>query len=220
MTTESAEARFPGNPASLCFAVVILAAGASKRMGRPKMLLPWGQRTVVEHLVDTWTGLGARQIVVIVDAKDEALRQELRRIQFPPDQVISNPEPDRGMFSSVRCAAQWRDWFPALTHWIIALGDQPHLAARTLRLLLADAAIHPHHICQPAYQGRPAHPVVLPVIHFRALAATPASNLKTFLQERQSCVYLADCGDAGLEIDMDHPEDYQTAWKSYEANLE
>jgi molybdenum cofactor cytidylyltransferase len=218
--TKLTETRIPGGPTGFCFAAVILAAGASSRMGQPKMLMPWGQRTIVEHMVHTWSGLGAQQVAVVIASRDEALRRELRRIHFPSDHVISNPEPARGMFSSVRCAAQWSDWSPAVRHWAIALGDQPHLATMTLRHLLGEAAHHPHQICQPAYQGRPAHPVVLPLHHFQCLATTQAPTLKSFLQERQSCVYLADCGDAGLGVDLDRPEDYQIAWKTYGANPE
>ena len=47
------------------FGVVILGAGASTRMGRPKLLLPWGDTSIIGHLLGQWRGLGARPIAVV-----------------------------------------------------------------------------------------------------------------------------------------------------------
>ena len=127
--------------------VVLLAAGASTRMGRPKMLLPWGDTSVLGHLVTQWRDLGAGQIAVVCAAADQALLTELERLNFPPDQRIANPTPELGMFSSIQCAARWPHWKPALTHWAIVLGDQPHLRCETLHALLDFAAAHSEKIC-------------------------------------------------------------------------
>src|SRR6185503_3883247 len=124
----------PPDSAPFAFAVVILAAGASSRMGRPKMLLPWGETTVLGCLVAQWQQTGARQITVVVAANDSGITNELDRIGFPREQRITNPDPARGMFSSIQAAARWHGWNASLTHWAIALGDQPHLASETLRV--------------------------------------------------------------------------------------
>ena len=55
--------------------VVVLAAGASSRMGRPKLLLPWGDTTVIGHLIANWQTVGARQITVVV-ADDHPLYRD------------------------------------------------------------------------------------------------------------------------------------------------
>src|ERR1035438_4891955 len=101
--------------------VVILGAGRSSRMGRPKLLLPWGKTSVLGHLIAQWQALGAKQIAVVCAAADQAVFVELERLGFPATNRICNPAPDRGMFSSVQCAAQWEGWQPALTHWAIVL---------------------------------------------------------------------------------------------------
>src|SRR6187549_1915166 len=106
------------------FAVVILAAGASSRMGRPKMLLPWGETTVLGHLIAQWQQADAAQITVVCAAHDEGINRELDRIGFSREQRIINPDISRGMFSSVQTAACWPNWNATLTHWAIALGDQ------------------------------------------------------------------------------------------------
>ena len=105
--------------------VVILAAGRSRRMGRPKLLLPWAKTTVLGHLLGQWQTFGAKQVAVVCAVGDQAIQGELDRLGFPAANRIFNPAPDRGMFSSVQCAAQWAGWQQGLTHWAIVLGDQP-----------------------------------------------------------------------------------------------
>src|SRR6185436_13409002 len=97
--------------------VVLLAAGRSTRMGRPKLLLPWGETSILGHLINQWQGLEAGQIGVVCAAGDKVLEDELNRFDFPPDNRIYNSAPERGMFSSIQCAASWRGWKKELTHW-------------------------------------------------------------------------------------------------------
>src|SRR5712692_8184036 len=104
------------------FGVAILAAGASSRMGQPKMLLPWGKTTVIGHLIAQWQKAGAGQIAIVNAAGDQALTRELERLAFPPENRICNPAPELGMFSSIQCAARWSGWAQGLSHWAIALG--------------------------------------------------------------------------------------------------
>ena len=87
------------------FGVVILAAGSSRRMGRPKLLLEWNGTTILGHLLGQWNKLRAAQIGVVCAADGVAVRQELVRLAFARENFIPNPAPDEGMFSSVRCAA-------------------------------------------------------------------------------------------------------------------
>jgi CTP:molybdopterin cytidylyltransferase MocA len=135
----------------------------------------------------------------------------LDSLKFPEANRIINPEPERGMLSSIRCAAAWRGWSRKITHWIITLGDQPHLRERTLRALLRFGSAHPDNICQPMRNGRPKHPVLLPRKAFFALKNSPAETLRDFLQSRQSENAGFESDDAGLDFDMDEPADYKRA---------
>ena len=191
--------------------VVILAAGSSSRMGRPKLLLPWGETTVVGHLIEQWKQAGARQIAVVCAADAPAAQAELDRLRFPRENRILNPSPERGMFSSIQCAANWPAWNANLTHWIITLGDQPHLRAETLQALLDFGAAHAGKICQPLRQGRRRHPVLLPRNMFLALKNSTARDLKDFLQSMSGDFAGWESDDAGLDFDLDTPADYERA---------
>ena len=84
---------------------IILGAGASRRMGKPKLLLPWHDTTVIGRIISTWRELGASQIVVVMRPNDAALAAELNRLELPAADRIENPQPERGMFSSIVSAA-------------------------------------------------------------------------------------------------------------------
>jgi len=180
-------------------------------MGTPKLLLSWGQTSVLGHLVEQWQKLGADQIVVVSAAGDRTLVAELDRLGFAADNRVYNPAPDRGMFSSIQCAARWPGWKRSLTHWAIVLGDQPHLRSETLQALLDFSAGHPEKICLPGQGGHRRHPVLLPKERFIQLADSTTTDLKEFLGKMASEVSICESDDPGLGLDIDRPEEYQWA---------
>ena len=199
----------PGLTQSIVLGTVILAAGRSTRMGRPKLLLPWGSTSMLGHLLAQWQGLGAAQIAVVLGAAGPAMERELDRLGFAARNRILNNAPERGMFSSIRCAALWSGWKQTLTHWAIVLGDQPHLRPATLLSLVRFAAARPELVCQPARGARLRHPVVMPRNVFAQLRDSTAADLKEFLATREVAGWESD--DPGLDLDIDRPEDYQRA---------
>jgi molybdenum cofactor cytidylyltransferase len=199
----------PSGPA-LKLGAIILAAGNASRMGRPKMLLPWGDTTILGHLIAVWSGLLAGQIIVVHSAMDA----ELDRLQFPIQNRITNPHPDRGMFSSIQCAACWTGWHESLTHWVIVLGDQPHLRLETLKGMIDFTAHQPGKICQPSSGGHAKHPVFLSRTAFNELTKSTHKTLKEFLQSKAADVRLAEMNDPGLNFDIDSPEDYEKTLRS------
>ena len=200
------------------FGVVLLAAGASVRMGRAKLLLPWGETTVIGHLLGTWTEMGALQIGVVLAAGENAIQAELDRLGVSRVRRIVNPDPERGMFSSIQCAAHWDQWDSRIAHWAIVLGDQPHLQHATLRALLRFVAKHPAKICQPARRLevgastlRPRHPVILPRRFFEMLASSAHKTLRDFLSSLSAHVALMEIDDPGLDLNLNTPADYSNA---------
>jgi molybdenum cofactor cytidylyltransferase len=191
------------------FAVIILGAGASSRMGRPKLLLPWRGSTVIGGIISQWRELGAAQMAVVLRPNDDPLNAELDRLNLPPSNRIKNPQPERGMFSSILCAANWHGWRPEISHWVVALGDQPQLKTETLRAVINFSTQNFSAICQPTTGDGGRHPVILPGAAFDELKTTIAPTLKDFLS--QSAAPRAQCrvADDGLLLDLDTPEDYR-----------
>jgi len=173
-------------------------------------MLPWGTTTVLDHLIRQWTDAGATQIALVRAAEDEALDKERLRAGTFTDSII-NPAPERGMFSSIQCAAQWSGWKAAVTHWIIALGDQPHLQLGTLKRLVEAARNEAPAVWQPARSGRPRHPVVLPKSAFERVRTSMVSDLKEFLNSAPEVRRTVEINDPGLDLDIDTPDDYERA---------
>jgi molybdenum cofactor cytidylyltransferase len=191
--------------------VAILGAGASSRMGRPKLLLPWNDTTVIGQIIRQWRELGAAQIAVVHRPNDAALFAELGRLNFPASDRIENSHPERGMFSSVICAANWAGWQKKISTWAIALGDQPHLQTAALRSLLEFAGRNAAAVCQPEFGGHGRHPVILPHVVFDELKSSHAGSLKEFLKSASCRTATFAVNDPGLALDLDTPEDYQRA---------
>ena len=197
---------------------MILGAGASSRMGRPKLLLPWRGTTVIGHIIQQWQELGAEQITIVLRPGDVPLIAELTRLAFPQSDRIENPQPERGMFSSILCAANWNGWKPSIASLAVVLGDQPHLRLETLRALLAFHREHPSSVCQPEFAGHARHPVLLPRGVFEELKQTRAGTLKEFLKLISCPAVQYSMDDAGLSLDLDTPEDYKEALTQFSAH--
>ena len=189
--------------------VVILGAGASARMGKPKLLLPWRGTTVIGEILSQWRELGAAQIGIVLRPNDAALAAELDRLNFSEAERIENPQPERGMFSSIVCAANWSGWRKDISRYAIVLGDQPHLRVETLRELINFHAQNADAICQPLAGGKLAHPAILPSPAWVELKSSGAATLKDFLKLAAAPRVQCPVNDSGLLLDMDTPEDYK-----------
>ncbi len=192
--------------------VIILGAGRSRRMGKPKLLLPWGETSILGHLLELWSALPAvEQVCAACAWGDENIHCELARLSFPVERVIFNHAAEGDMFSSIRCAARWADWPEVLTHFAFVLGDQPQILRSTLEQLIAFSQGNPDSICQPVFQDKPRHPLIMPRCHFAELACSSLPNLKAFLEWLAPYCAAFPCGDPGVAMDLDTPEDYQRA---------
>src|SRR5438046_4984913 len=123
------------NEAPFAFGVVILAAGASTRMGTCKVLLPWGEKTILTHLLNQWRSSGAAQIAPVIDPSNQPLRKALAYAGFSPSDWIENRSPQLGTFSSLQEARRWTGWLSTLTYWIISLVDKHLIETSTLYVL-------------------------------------------------------------------------------------
>jgi molybdenum cofactor cytidylyltransferase len=201
--------RMNEEPFTFRLGVVILGAGFSSRMGCAKLLLPWRDTSVLGAIVEQWNSLGAVRIVVVRREDDSALASELTRLGVANARSITNPFPERGMFSSIRRAAAFAAEENEITHWALALGDQPQIDSTILRRLMEFARENPARICQPCREGLPKHPLVFPREMFITLENDEALSLKDFLSARNGVRSMIELDDPTLEGDLDTPEDYK-----------
>ena len=138
-------------------AAIVLAAGESTRMGRPKALLPWGGVPLVRHQVDLLAAQSAIvQVVVIVGSLVDEVRAAL---DGSPARVVANPRFREGRATSLATGARALTGGP--TGVLVVSVDQP-LAPDLLDPLVAAWRTDPQALLRPTYAGRGGHPLIVP----------------------------------------------------------
>jgi molybdenum cofactor cytidylyltransferase len=150
-------------------AAVILAGGESRRMGFPKALLPYHERTFLEHLlaVTEHPRIGARVVVVGAAAAEIA-----GRVPLDPGMLVENHEWRKGQLSSIRAALEALR--SSETEGIlVALVDHPLITSALVDALLTAFDRSPGAIVLPIWHGRRGHPVIFPSGVYAELERTP-----------------------------------------------
>jgi molybdenum cofactor cytidylyltransferase len=191
--------------------VAILAAGESRRMGTPKLCLPWGQTTILGHILSQWREAGAEKILVVHGVGETPVSLELDRLGIPAGERAATLAPERGMMGSVVTAAHHALRDISLTHLVIALGDQPHLRTKTLRAVLQTCETAPEKIVRVVFEDKPGHPLALPANVLAELSVSSSETLRDFLRLKDISACDLTSGDSGVLLDLDTPDDYARA---------
>jgi len=149
---------------------VVLAAGTSTRMGRPKQLLELAGRPLLQHAVDAAVASCLDEVVVVLGHCADEIRDAL--VLGERARVVVNPEFGDGQITSLRCglAAVSPDAVAAA----VLLGDQPSLGSERIDAMVAAFLAAGVRAARPVYpdaEGRPGHPVLLARAVFPELAA-------------------------------------------------
>ena len=187
-------------------AAVVLAAGCSRRMGRPKQLLPFRGRSLLRHAVGTALETPARPVVVVLGAGAGRLAAELAGL---PVLVAENPAWDLGPGTSVRAAVAAVERLADPVDAVLLMAcDQPFVTAAHLLRLLEARAEAGLPMAASEYEGGPGVPAVFARECFSALSALdPTSGAKPLLARRPEMV--ARVPFPAAAIDLDTPEDYE-----------
>jgi len=181
---------------------LLLAAGAGRRMGRPKALVTLGGQPLVQRAVRTLADGGCAPLVVVVGAAADAVRDLL------PDGVHTVEAQDwtAGMGASLRAGlAALERLDPVPDAVLVHLVDLPGVTAAAVARLAGRS--DPEALVRASYGGRPAHPVLLGRAHWAGVraSATGDSGARGYLAGRRDLV-LVECGDLAVPDDVDTPE--------------
>ena len=143
---------------------IMLAAGASTRMGRPKQLLPIGGRPLVQHVLDEAVASCLDEVVIVLGHRAQDI---IKDIEFPPGRsvrTVINPNYVDGQSTSLRLGLRSTD--PRAVGAGVLLGDQLHVTARLIDRLAAVFLTGGSPVVRPVYSGTcsrpvPGHPVFL-----------------------------------------------------------
>jgi molybdenum cofactor cytidylyltransferase len=181
---------------------IVLAAGASRRMGSPKALLELNGRSFLEILASLFVSATGSCIAVLgQDAtRIHASVPALRGVRY-----VVNPDPDRGMLSSLQCAL--RTVQPKIGYVLFTPVDCPAIAPSTVRALLNSPP--GKSILVPRHAGRRGHPVLCArSILDEFLRLPPASAPNEVIRRDESRIGYVEVDDPFIHRDADDPESY------------
>jgi molybdenum cofactor cytidylyltransferase len=186
---------------------LVLAAGESKRMGRPKATLAFdSDDTFLTRIVKILRDEVEDVVVVVGHHADSVIESALR--SGAPARFVVNPHYESGQLSSILTGLRAID-HPGVVGMLLTLVDVPLISSATVR-----AVLEQHHrlgapIVRPVQGSRHGHPVVIARRLFDAIrSADPAIGIKPIVRDYASAEGDVEVDDEGAFVDIDTPEDY------------
>lgn len=186
-------------------AAILLAAGRSRRMGAFKPLLPFGDKTVIEHCISTLREAEIDPIVVVLGHRADEVRRQLKHTEVT---FALNPDPESEMGASIACGIQQ---LPEITKaTLIALVDHPAVPAELIGLLINEWKSKGTRLVIPEFEGRGGHPVLVD-LGFREelLRLDPTRGLRALFDAHPAEVCRLPVSSPFVARDMDTWEDYR-----------
>jgi len=192
--------------------ILLLAAGASSRMGQPKQLLPWGEQLLIEFQIQTLLYTG-HPVNLVIGSNSELILPVIEKF---PVNIFINTDWESGMGSSISLGvSEIIQNFPEAKGVLITLLDQPLLTASYFQKMLG--AFQPGSqqiLVSHSTSGWTGVPVLFDQCYFKELSELKnEEGAKKIVKRHEEKVILLDGGDI-LE-DMDTPESYQQLLNKY-----
>jgi molybdenum cofactor cytidylyltransferase len=186
---------------------VILGAGESKRMGEPKLLLPYGEKTMIESVIEKTLDSRVDKTLVILGSEWRKIRRIIRAYDV---QIAVNSRFREGMLSSIQrgisvlprpCQAA-----------VIVLADQPALSARVIDSLIEAYSRRKKGLVIPVYRTKRGHPLLIDLKYRQEIGKLdPRIGLRQLLQKHPQDILEVTVSSAAVLGDIDTREDYKRA---------
>jgi molybdenum cofactor cytidylyltransferase len=186
---------------------VILAAGESSRMGRPKALLPIDGETFIERIVGVLRKTKIGRVFVILGHNAAELS---RRIEHLPIEILINPNYKLGQLSSLHVAVRRIEQDADCDGMLVHLVDHPYIDARLVDTMIDRFYESNKFIVVPRHGSKRGHPVIFSRRLYGELLKAPLDQgAKVVVNAHQADTLEIDTEDIGITIDIDTPELYR-----------
>lgn len=184
---------------------ILLAAGQSKRMGKPKMLLPWGKETVLGHIISVLQSAEIEDILVITGSAREKVAALANSFHV---RTVFNAEYEHGeMLSSIQCGLGALQ--PKAEAVLICLGDQPQVEERSVHLIIEEYVRSNGALIVPSHNMRRGHPWLIAKKWWNEILEMRApDSLREFLNRHSRDIHYLAVDTPSVLADLDTPEDY------------
>jgi len=190
----------------MMISAIILAAGQSRRMGQPKMLLPWGKLTVIEHVITTFLNAGIKDIVVVTGGTRDLVEKVID--QYPVRAIYNAGYTTGEMLSSLQHGL--RALPNQMQATLIGLGDQPQVQESSVRLICDVYRESKSGLIVPSFQMRRGHPwLVARELWNELLEMRSPESPRDFLNRHTAEIHYVTLDTPSILADLDTPEDYQ-----------
>lgn len=192
-------------------AIVILAAGSSSRMGKPKQLLKYKEETLIRRVCKLAIATGCEKIFPVLGANKDQIAKEIDDLKVD---IIDNPNWEAGMSTSLKAAVQHIEATNlALEGILILLVDQPYVKFDFIEQLLATAKTNPTKIIATTYKNILGVPAYFPNTYFAALQAIKGDKgaRKVLVQYQEQAIKLPFPEAAH---DIDTPKEWENFLKN------
>jgi molybdenum cofactor cytidylyltransferase len=185
-------------------AAIILGAGASSRMGRPKLLLPFGDSTVIGTLVSKVLAAPVEKVIVVLGANHELHRKALQEY---PVEIVENKKYREGMLSSVKCGL--KAVHASTEAVMVLLGDQPMITTGEMNQLIESYRESEKEIMIATHDSKRGHPVLFGKQFIAEIEGFSAeASLRDLLQHHPSEILEVQTGNERILRDIDTEHDY------------
>jgi molybdenum cofactor cytidylyltransferase len=183
---------------------IVLAAGESRRMGSPKMLLPYNGMTVIEQVIENVLAAGIPDPVIVLGSDHEEI---LKVIKGYPVSHCYNENFRNGMLSSVQCGlASVTDCSGAV---LILPGDQPMIDSAQIEWVMKAWNESGKGIVMPVYKGQRGHPLIFDMKYRgEVMSLAEGEGLRALSVKHPADVMEAVTDDPSVLRDIDTHEDY------------
>jgi molybdenum cofactor cytidylyltransferase len=183
---------------------LILAAGESKRMKTPKMLLPFNGKTIIEKVIDNIIGSGVDKIMVVLGAGKNDILQVIRNYSV---MHCYNRNYMQGMLSSVKCG--FRSLPYGCDAALVFLGDQPMIPAEVVETVISAYRNAKKGIVIPIYNSKRGHPLLIDTKYKDEIEKLDMKdNLRFIAQKFPNDVLEVETKAPAILKDIDTQEDY------------
>ena len=177
-------------------------------MGKNKLLLPWGKKTIFEHCLETLLRSEVKEVIVVIN---DRLKELIPPINTQKIKVIINPHYKRGMSTSIRQGVQ--AIAPGSEGILIALGDQPFIKTRTINAMIKAFEQGREGIIIPSFKGKRGNPVIFHRRFRRELLNLKGdAGGKSIVERHPGEILDIPLKSEGVVKDID-------LWEDYEENL-
>jgi molybdenum cofactor cytidylyltransferase len=183
-----------------------MAAGQSCRMGQPKMVLPWGQTTVIARVAEVLLEAALAEVIVVTGGSNTDVETALQHL---PVQTTFNPRyADNDMLHSLQVGLGMHHENIQAT--LVALGDQPQIEIETVRALAEAYQETGSPLIIPSFNNRRGHPWLLSRSFWPEMLALRAPvTLRDFLNQHRDQIHYLTVTTPSILKDLDTPADYE-----------